>query len=117
MQYPYCALARTAGALSCARVVAALVPDFELPPAAPDGHVWLTTDQAAAALNVSKSTISVWKAERRIKPHPDSPQRHPLYDYCELIEVEYERRQKLRADGHDYWAQRRPGLRKPRSAA
>lgn len=97
--------------------MAALVPDFELPPAAPDGHVWLTTDQAAAALNVSKSTISVWKAERRIKPHPDSPQRHPLYDYCELIEVEYERRQKLRADGHDYWAQRRPGLRKPRSAA
>ena len=100
--------------MSCARVVAALVSDFELPPPAPDGHVYLTTDQAARALRVSKSTISVWKSERRITPHPDSPPRHPMYDWCRLVDVEHERRQKLRDDGHDYWAQRKPGLRSPR---
>lgn len=106
-----------AGALSCARVVVALVPDVELPAPAPDGRIWLTTDQAAAVAHVSKSTISVWKSDGLLIPHPDSPPRHPMYDREDVLDVEKRQRDKLREDGHDYWAQRRPGLRKPRNAA
>jgi len=97
--------------------VLALVPDFELPRRAPDGRIYLTTDQAAAAMQVSKSTISVWKSNGLITPLEGSPPRRPLYDYEQLKDAERDMRRKLIEDGHEYWAQRRPGLRKRKSEA
>lgn len=59
-----------------------------LPDPAPDGHVYVTTTQAAALLGVHKSTISQWRAKGYLAPHPASPPRRPLYRWADVLEAE-----------------------------
>jgi hypothetical protein len=85
---------------------------FQLPREAPDGRIYVTTTQAAELAQVAVCTISKWKKSGLLTPHPDSPPRQPVYDLEDVRTAEQAARRKAIEDGHGYWAQRRPGLRR-----
>jgi hypothetical protein len=93
-------------------VISLPVADIELPAPAADGRTYVSTRQAAAAVDVAPCTISRWKREQLLTPLPGSPPRQPMYDLEAVRDAERAARQKAIADGHGYWVQRRPGLRR-----
>ena len=89
---------------------------MELPEPASDGHIYLTTRQAAQVAGVADCTISSWKAKKLLLPHPASPPRRPLYRMVDVQAAE-ERAWKraLEAAGTDIQITRRQ-RRAPSSA-
>lgn len=54
----------------------------------PNGEEYWTTKQAAEEMQVSPSTISGWRRKGYLKPHPNSPSRHPLYNRLDVSHAE-----------------------------
>jgi hypothetical protein len=54
----------------------------------PDGEEYWTTKQAAAAMDVSPSTISTWRTNGYLQPADASPSRRPLYRRSDVVKAE-----------------------------
>jgi hypothetical protein len=53
-----------------------------------DGVEYLTTAEAAAAMDVHPATISTWRRRGYLTPHPDSPDGHPFYSRLDVARAE-----------------------------
>jgi hypothetical protein len=61
----------------------------ELPAPAHDGKVYVTTNQAADAMDVSATTIGMWRNKGYLSPHPLSPPGRPMYAWDDVVEAEH----------------------------
>lgn len=53
-----------------------------------DGVEYLTTTEAAAAMDVSPAAVKTWRRRGYLVPHPDSPEGHPFYAYVDVARAE-----------------------------
>ncbi len=54
----------------------------------PDGEEYLTTKQAAAAMDVAPSTVSGWRRKGYLEPHPLSGEGRPIYRKLDVARAE-----------------------------
>jgi hypothetical protein len=79
-----------------------------LPEPAPDGVIYVRTQQAADAMGVHKSTITRWRARGYLKPLDGCPPHMPMYAWEDVITAEYTARMAaITWSGTDIQVQRR----------
>ena len=82
-----------------------------LPPAGPDGEVYVFTKDAAEAMGVAPCTVSQWRKRGYLKPLEGSPPRKPLYRLSDVRRAErITRENAIKACGSDTQVQRLRGV-------